>query len=333
MQKICIIKLGALGDVVRTLPILIGIKEKYPDSEISWVTKKESTEIVENSSYVKKIFSLSFKPFEKFDILYNIDIDDEATDLAMKINAEKKYGFYSENGFVLAFNIGAEYYLNTLFDDEIKKTNTKTYQEMMFMAAELPYKKQFLPINLSEEEEKYAKMFLEKNKINSEKLIGIHLGASPRWPSKVWHKDNLMEFIKKAKIKGYEIILFGGYNEAKELEKTKKYFSEFDIIIHTNDPYNTSLQFASLVNKCKFMICSDSFSLHVSLALKKLTIGLFFCTSSKEVEGYGLLKKIESPILYNFFPERMNQYDENLVKSIFAEDVLNAIIEMDNTNK
>ena len=31
MKKICIIKLGALGDVVRTLPILLGIKEKFKE--------------------------------------------------------------------------------------------------------------------------------------------------------------------------------------------------------------------------------------------------------------------------------------------------------------
>ncbi len=334
MKKICIIKLGALGDVIRTLPILIGIKEKYPDSEISWITKKDSFEMVKNSPHVKKMLILPFEPRESFDILYNFDIDDEATFLAGKINSKKKYGFYSDGGFVSAFNIGAEYYLNTIFDDEIKKTNAKTYQEMIFMAAELPYKRQYHAIILSEETKKYAGNFFEENKINSGKLIGMHLGASARWPSKVWHKENLKDFIKKAKSAGYEIILFGGPNETEELEKIKKQFSESGIMLHANNPYNTAMQFASLVEKCNFMICSDSFSLHISLALGKQTIGLFFCTSSKEVEGYDLLKKIESPMLYNFFPERMNEYDENLVKSISSEEVFNKIVEFGiKTNK
>ena len=90
MKKICIIKLGALGDVIRTLPILIGIKEKYPDSEISWITKKDSFEMVKNSPHVKKMLILPFEPWESFDILYNFDIDDEATFLAGKINSKKK---------------------------------------------------------------------------------------------------------------------------------------------------------------------------------------------------------------------------------------------------
>ena len=93
------------------------------------------------------------------------------------------------------------------------------------------------------------------------------------------------------------------------------------------------MQFASLVNMCDFMVCSDSFSLHISLALKKPTIGLFFCTPPDEVESYRFLKKIVSPMLYDFFPEKMNQYDENLVRSISAEEVFDAIIAMEDANK
>ncbi|MBI2043078.1 glycosyltransferase family 9 protein [Candidatus Pacearchaeota archaeon] len=327
-MKICIIKLGAFGDVVRTLPILIGIKEKYPDSEISWITKKESSEIINSSPYVRKIYTLPDDITEFFDILYNFDIDDEATSLAKKLQAGQKYGFYSDNGFVLAFNIGAEYYLNTLFDDETKKTNKKTYQEMMFMTAELSYKKQHHPVFLSDKDVKYAKIFFRENQINPEKIIGIHLGASPRWPSKVWHKENLKEFVKKAMSNDFEIILFGGPNEIKEIEELRK-----ETGIKTNNPNNSIMEFASLVDRCNFMVCSDSFSLHISLALKKPTIGLFFCTSPNEVESYEFLKKIVSPMLYNFFPEKMDEYDEELVKSISADEVLDMIIEMNNTNK
>ena len=66
MKKICIIKLGALGDVVRTLSILLGIKEKFPESEISWITKKESLEIAESSPYVKKVCIIPLEITENF---------------------------------------------------------------------------------------------------------------------------------------------------------------------------------------------------------------------------------------------------------------------------
>ena len=73
------------------------------------------------------------------------------------------------------------------------------------------------------------------------------------------------------------------------------------------------------------MICSDSFALHVALGLGKKTIALFFCTSPHEVEGYGILRKIVSPYLHDYFPERSNEYSEHLAKSIPAEQVIEAM--------
>jgi ADP-heptose:LPS heptosyltransferase len=326
MKKILIIKLGAKGDVIRTLPILIGIKEKYPDSEIYWITKENIKSLVEKSPYIKKTFCLPYDySIKEFDILYNFDIENDATLLAKKISAKEKFGFYSENDYPIAFNSGAEYYLNTIFDDEIKKTNKKSYQEMMFMASELKYKKQFHPLSLDEKSKKYALEFIELNNLQKDRLIGIHMGASPRWPSKVWAKERLIEFINKAKKENYEILLFGGPNEIKEHKEFSDLLKKQGIKIYLNEPTNTDLEFASLVNCCRVMVCSDSFALHISVALKRPTIGLFFCTSPDEVEDYGVLKKIVSPLIYDFFPEKMDQFNKELVNSISTEEVLRAI--------
>ena len=106
------------------------------------------------------------------------------------------------------------------------------------------------------------------------------MGASPRWPSKIWHEDNLKEFIIKAKDKGYDILLFAGPDEIERQKRFIERLKEQSIFIFTNDPNNTDLEFASLLNICKVIVCSDSFALHLSIALKKKVIGLFFCTPS-----------------------------------------------------
>ncbi|HLF54033.1 MAG TPA: glycosyltransferase family 9 protein, partial [Candidatus Nanoarchaeia archaeon] len=156
----------------------------------------------------------------------------------------------------------------------------------------------------------------------------IHMGAGTRWPSKAWHNDNLKEFITKAKSGGYEIILFGGPDEIEKQAKVVKELEKSKTKVVQNNPNNTNREFAALVSLCDAMVCSDSFALHISLALKKPTVGLFFCTSPDEIEGYGLLEKLSSKELYNFFPERMNEYNEALVKSISADEVLNKIKKM-----
>jgi len=327
MGKIMIIKLGALGDVVRTLAILPAIKDKYPESEVHWITKENALQLFEGNSYVKKVYSLPYQANkdEKFDILYNFDIEEEATKLAKDIKADKKLGFYSEDGFPASFNLSAEYYLNTLFDDNLKKNNKKTYQEMMFEAAELDWKKQLCSIFLNEKDKRYAEDFAKKNSMNTKNLIGIHMGAGPRWPSKAWSQEKIKEFITMANNKGYEVILFCGPEEICKIDNFVSELEKEKIKIYRNNPENTVKEFASLVNLCKAIVCSDSFALHISLALKKPTICLFFCTSPDEIEDYSLLRKVVSPMLKEFFPEKMDKYDEKLVNSISAEQVFNVL--------
>ncbi len=329
MERILIIKLGALGDVVRTLPIAEALKKKNPKSEITWITKKDTISLFEGNPFIDKVFSIPFHTQEQFQKLYNFDIEPEAMRLAGEIKAERKCGFYTEDDYPQSYNVTGEYYLNTLFDDETKKTNVKTYQEMMFAVAELPYQQEQPHLYLNEEEQQYGEAFLKEKKIKREKLLGVHMGASSRWPSKVWHQERLSAFIKKAKKRGYEILLFAGPNEEKDHALLIKSLEKKGINIQRNNPRNSMREFAALVNICRTMICLDSFALEIALALEKPTVGLFFCTPPHEIEGYRLLKKITSPLLKEFFPERMDQYDPELTRSISEDEVLAAVEEIE----
>jgi heptosyltransferase-2 len=324
-MKIAIVKLGADGDVLRTIPLANALKNNFPHSEITWIVKGEIGSLLEQQKSISKIIKLPFQTEEQFDALYNFDIDDQATSLADSINARKKYGFSKKDGYLCTFNLGAEYYLNTIFDDQLKKDNKKTYQEMMFEVAELPASNLPYHIVLTSEDKQFAQNYLTKNNLLNKTIIGIHMGASSRWPSKVWHEAQLINFVKLVKHNHYEIILFGGPNEIKGHTTLISKLKEQHIIVHQNNPHNTKREFAALVSACNVIVCSDSLALHVSLGLGRKTIALFFCTSPNEVESYGLLTKLISPQLYDFFPERSDLYDISLVSSISSREVLKAV--------
>ena len=55
-MDILIIKLGAIGDVIRTTAILHGLKVKYKNYIIDWVTKKECFDILKNNSLINYIY-------------------------------------------------------------------------------------------------------------------------------------------------------------------------------------------------------------------------------------------------------------------------------------
>src|SRR3989344_6597399 len=358
MNKIIVIKLGAKGDLVRTLGIAKALKEKYPERKVVWVTKSSNKEIVKANKYIDSVFSLEERKEvlgEEFELALNLDIDKEATALIGEVKAKEKRGFYAEGEYAQAYLPEGEYYLNTMFDDELKKSNKRTYQEMIFASAGLKHdaKKYKLEVAIGSNEKKYALEFAKKNglagienskennpdslefskgqfsktrgtdqRIAHKKTIGLHIGSSPRWPSKAWHVERVFEFVKLAKSKGYEVILFSGADDKERAKLLVDKFNREKIKVVTNNPENSDLEFAGLISLCEVVVCADSFALHLALALNKKVVCLFFCTSADEIEGYGLLKKIVSKKLYDFFPERMNVYDEELTKSISADEVM-----------
>ncbi len=325
-KKICIIKLGALGDVVRTMPVAKKLKEENADSEIVWVTKENVMEIFDNFPYVDEVVQVGSDLSDReFDVVYNFDMEEDASEIAKGINSENKVGFYVDQGFPIAFNPESEYYLETVFDDALKKENRKTYQQMMFDLAGLTWDKSHAEIVLTNEEIEKAQAFLKKIGYDGgKKLVGLHIGASKRWPSKRWDDDRIKEFIFEADKRGLQVIVFAGPDEGEEQEKLKDQFSD----VLYNDPANSIRDFAALVNACDVMVCGDSFALHVSLALKIKTVGLFFCTTPHEVEEYSLLTKIVSPMFEEFFPERQDEDNEELRKSIEVDEVLEKVGEI-----
>ncbi|MEK6858833.1 MAG: glycosyltransferase family 9 protein [Nanoarchaeota archaeon] len=321
-MQIIVIKLGAAGDVLRTLPLMRAIRDAHAGAEVTLITKEEIVELVKGIDYIHHIKTIPLRERLEADILYNFDTDAIALEIATHTPAKKKYGFYALDGYPAACNAGAEYYLNTIFDDELKKKNTLTYQEMMFAAAELPVTKEVYHLPIGDRAKEYAQRFVESRISGRGPLIGIHMGASSRWPSKVWSLSYVEEFIKKASAQGYEVILFGGPNEINEHGLLSKKLTSEGIPFARNNPSNSKQEFLALLEKCDAFICSDSFALHAAVGLQKKVLALFFCTSPNELESYGLVKKIVSPRLYEFFPEKSDVFDKGLVESISVEQVL-----------
>jgi len=324
-KKILIIQLGAMGDVVRSTSILSAIKEKYGRNiKITWLTSQECKFFLENSQHVDEILTFGSESYtrlqqEHFDVLFNLEISPPATLLANLINAKEKFGyFFDKDGHPSAFNKGAETYLHTAFSDYLNRITKKSYQELIFKALDLEYKKQDYSFKPKINKE-YAQTFLKINHLKKEdKILGINIGSASRFPSKTWHLDKVKELISKIK-EDYKIILLGGPNELDKQEELEK-------LAITNDFNNTMEEFCSVLSICDVLITGDSLHLHLAIAMKKPTIALFFTTPSWQIENYNFLKKIDSPLLENYFMS--DQYHEELTKSISAEEVLKCLKSM-----
>ncbi|MBI2106973.1 glycosyltransferase family 9 protein [Candidatus Woesearchaeota archaeon] len=325
-KKILILKLGAMGDVVRGTTILPALKEKYgQDSHITWVIDDKSKEILYNNPYVDRILSYNNETVlilqqEKFDVLLSLEVSPPTTLIANLINVEEKYGFYFDgDGHPSAYKKGALEHLETVFSNKLSKECKKTHQEMLFNNVELDYKKQDYVLILEDYEKEYASDVIGDKK---RKIIGINVGSAGRWVSKAWHPDLIIEFIKKIS-KDYDVILLGGKREEELLNDIENSVKKERISVLKNDPENSVREFMAVINACDLIITGDTLALHLAIGLKKKTIALFFCAPPWQIEDYSFFKKIISPLLDKYYMD--DRYIEELVNSISVDEVLGAV--------
>lgn len=332
-KKILIIKLGALGDVLRTTCILPALRLKYgEDIMIYWMTDLSGVELLKNNQFIDRILPYNNESImrvgqEKFDILFSLEIDTPATLIANLVNAEKKFGYYFDDGTTSCFNKSSEEYLSTAFLNHIKINNKKTYQELISKACELQdyYNKDRPIFNLSDKDKKYGRLFKLRNDIRDEdKIIGINIGSSGRWESKFWKNDKIKELIRG--LEGHKIILLGGSMEAEKQSKLIEDMEMEGIKLMSNDPKNSIGEFASIVNMCEVIICGDTLVLHICSSLGKNVVALFFVTSPHEVEGYDEMVKLVSPVLEKYFYVGFG--NEELSNSIGVDEVLRKVEEL-----
>ena len=330
-MKILVIKLGAIGDVLRTTSILKGLKEKYK-AKIDWLTRENSYEILMNNRLIDNVFVIEdFKLKEKYDLVINLDEELEACRTATEAG-KKIVGCYLENNEIKYtddsrewFDMGLASRLGKEKADELKKRNKKTYQGII--SGILGIKQAEIMLSLDKAELEFAGEFAEKNNIKKKDLvIGLNTGAGKRWQFKRLGEEKTAELADRlAKELNAKVILFGGKDEKVRNMKIKSLAKE-KIIDAGCD--NSLLEFAALLNLCNVVVSSDSLALNIALALKKKVVVFFGPTSPTEIEMYGLGKKIVPDLGCVCCYKRECDIKPNCMMAIKVEDIFNAVKEL-----
>ncbi len=274
-KKILIIKLGAIGDVIRTTTLIPKIKKEYPTAQIWWVTY--SPAIV--PSVVDKVFkydaeTVTILEQTEFDVLINLDKDIQACALANKVNAKEIHGFKLENGMPAPANERAVHKFNTGLFDDLNKANRKTYPEEIFEICgwEFSGEDYLLDCDTS----------VEWNyKISQKPVIGLNTGCGARWISRLWANEKWEALVAKIKDAGYEPLLLGG----KQEDENNKLLQEKTGATYLG--YFSLPDFISLVNTTDAVVSAVTMGMHIAIGLKKPLVLMNNIFNPYEFELYG----------------------------------------------
>lgn len=274
-KRILIIKLGAIGDVIRTTPLLEKINVEYPNSEIWWLTQyPDILPKTINKILPLNLESILFIENTEFDIVYSLDKDLPAVSVAKKVISKEKHGFILENGKPAPINELAQHKFNTGLFDDVNKANQKSYLEEIFEICGWKFEYQEYQINLESN-----RVFEFEN--NGKKIIGLNTGCGDRWVSRLWPDEYWIDLIGKLQNAGYYPLLLGG----KQEDEKNKYFAEKTGAYY---PGNFSLKdFIALVNHTDLVVSAVTMGMHLATALKKPLILMNNIFNKYEFELYG----------------------------------------------
>ena len=134
-ERLLIVKLDAMGDVLRSTALLPPIVEAHPRGAITWITRKESVPLLQRNPYIAEVLELGPEAVvhlqtRTFDRVINLDASKTSAALASAARSPRKDGFVlHERGYVQPTNDAARRWLEAGIFDDIKRQGSSTYQE------------------------------------------------------------------------------------------------------------------------------------------------------------------------------------------------------------
>lgn len=309
-RRIAIIKLGALGDVLRTTPLLRALHARHQPCHVTWVTNPAARALFTGNQFVDRV--LTFEPrhllvlqSESFDDLFCLDKDAEAIALAMQMTANRKMGFsMSAAGTPSIFNDEALYALQLALSDPLKFFyNQKTYQEIIFEAAGFKYSGEEYVLTPTPAALVYAEAAAARAGFDpAARRVGINTGCGSVFLTKQWTVDGFCDLIGRiaAGQPEAQCVLLGGEREREfnaEIMRRMEPLTwpdkgrDYARLVDSGCD-NTLEQFIGIVDLCGVVVSSDSLAMHIAIGLGKKVAAFFGPTCAQEIDLYGRGVKI-----------------------------------------
>ena len=274
-ERILVIKLGAIGDVIRTTPLLHRLRRDFPRAHVTWLT--HSPEVVPRSA-VDQVLALDLAAVlrltaTEFDLVLNLDKDPEACALASRIPARARRGFVLAGGVPAPADANAEgKFLTGIFDD-VSKANKTSYVAEIFEIAGFGFAG-----------EEYI---LDRPPARAWNLsaprprVGLNTGCGGRWISRLWPEENWIALARALRAHGCGVLLLGG---AAEDEKNRRVAAASGAAYAGHFPL---AEFIDLVGQTDLVVTAVTMAMHIAIGLRKPLILFNNIFNRHEFELYG----------------------------------------------
>ena len=287
-----------MGDLLQTTPLIAGLKEKYPDSKITLLANKNFADICNDIPFIDELHTFDIKQFapkktgdepsllliynyleglvdemkeKRFDAVINLSHSKLSAIFTSLLNVPDVRGLTSTSyGHRVIRHPWLNYFCNVIFNRNYNRFNLV---DIYMKSGDVqPFSKRLF-LNSSNESEKFADEFLEKNGVSDgDMLIGFQPASSR--PDRRWSSDSFaklgLELVKKY---GAKIIIFGVPSEKDVGDEIQSKMDGRAI----NAAGKTSVrELSALLKRCHLLVTNDTGTMHVAAAVGTKVVALFF---------------------------------------------------------
>ena len=289
-KKFLIIRLGAIGDIVHSLPIASAIKDSNPNAEIVWLVESSYSEILKGNPDIDRVLTIDSKLLRKnFDIQRLLsffstlkELRDFKPDVAMDPQGLIKSGILS---FISGAKtrIGFEQHLcreraNAFFStDYASPSNSKTHvikknlSLLKPLEIPIPEPKNFrFPLIETKDEFEKAESFYSDNNLKSNRpILIVHPGGG--WVTKQWDPSRFASIADFwIELTRGTVLMTWGPGECEIVEEVSNSMNEDGLI----SPLCDIREIISLIRRGDFFLGGDTGPSHLAavLGLECLTL-------------------------------------------------------------
>ena len=272
-ERILLIRLSSLGDIVLTTPAIRAVRAHFPDAHIAMLVAKQSAEILRENPHLNEIitFDRLAKNKDTGEMLRIIRLLRErkftlAIDLQRKFRTEMLMYFSGATE-----RIGKGRFCTVRVHEQGNKHATAHYFDLLH-AAGVPAEDPKLELFLSESERLDTAQRFDTAGVNDGQLkVGFFPGAG--WKLREWMPDRFAAIGDKLVAHfNANVLIFGGQKET-ELVQTVA-----DLMNARAIPFAGNLQIrqlAACLEKCDLFLTNDTGPMHIAAAVGTPTVSLF----------------------------------------------------------
>ncbi len=280
-QKILVIKLRAIGDVLLSTVVLSNLRAAYPAAEIDMLTERLSADVLTGNSDLSSVVVFDPKGETALELLRRVR--QRQYDLVIDLFGNPRsalIAFFSGAPERVGYRFGwRKHCYTTVVEPRGGAEHNTEFNLDALRALGIPIVSRKVVFPMDADSTAHAEKFFREAGLEGSFVVALNPGGG--WPSKRWGTDQFATLGGMlAREWNAAVVVLWGPGERPEAERIREAMTSSCTLI----PPSTLKELAAILGRCSLLVTNDSGPMHIGAAVGTPVVALFGPTQP-ELQG------------------------------------------------